>query len=205
MKLKAPRASSLGAGALIIAGLATTQALNAVMPAVGDNVPGTGGQRPFTRTAPVGSTVELRAGTIKILSAQTTRRIARPASSVVTSSGTFIVVQVEWTSKDTTNLIANAQLIDGLGRTFERSNLGVTRDGVLCPATPPGLTSDCAVVLEVPDDAVTGAEVRIGPAGQFMAFDDIAVVPLASAPGAAVPATDDSPVVVLTVGIKGLP
>lgn len=203
MKLGRPRPSTLGAGALIVAGLATSQALNSVMPDLDVSAFGSGSSRPFVKSATIGVPVELRAGTLKVVSVETTKRVFQPAGSVIHSPATFLVMRLEWTSTGETSLVGGMRLTDRQGRTFTTSGLGKTREGVFCNAVPASLTGTCTAVLEVPDDAIEGATVQLAPASGS-SYDEIAMIRLDSTPEPLAPATEESPVLPITYGMKGL-
>ena len=86
MSMAHPRRSTLGVGALVVAGLATTQALNNLVPDDSGTF-GEGLQRPFVREVAPGGTVDLRSGTVRVASVEGATTLRQDYQVPVTTSG----------------------------------------------------------------------------------------------------------------------
>ncbi|MEO7446997.1 MAG: hypothetical protein ABI336_01885 [Humibacillus sp.] len=178
MRLPRPQRSTLGVGALLVAGLALTQSLDALLPSATGEDFGTGAQRPFVREGTTGSPISLRAGDIAVSSVTGATTVEEPLYYPVTTEAVFLVIRFTWTPRTQRSSITKVELKDTHDRTFTATSIGSGRDGVSCPIPPPGVTADCTAVVELPRDALPGAVVTLSTNAIDVGLDDVAQVPV---------------------------
>lgn len=177
MRFPHPQRSTLGVGALVVAGLATTQALNGLLPDDSGTF-GEGLQRPFVRQVAEGGTVELRSGTVTVTAVEGATTMRQEFRVPVTTAEVFVLVRFDWTARGRADGIARAVVTDRAGRRFVAETLGSTRDKVACPTSTPGVTQECSVVVELPRDALAGATMTLENSMWDQGYDDIAQLDL---------------------------
>ena len=172
----------------MIAGLSLTQAIGSLLPSSSSSEFGEGSQRNFVRAVTPGSgSVALRTGDLAVTGVEGATTVTRPFGYPVTTDAVFLVVRFAWTPRSVTSTIAKATVFDDRARRFTVTSLSSGRDGVACLRPPPGITVDCAAVVELPRDALAGARIQLSTNAFDDALDDVAEADLADAVG---PSTD---------------
>lgn len=177
-RLPQPRRSSLGVGALVVAGLSVTQALGYFLPSPTGTGFGEGPQRPFVHEVAVGGQAALRTGDLRVTTVEGADTITAPLGRPVSTDAVFLVVRFDWTPRGERSQISGATLVDARERTYRVSIIGSARDGVWCTLAPPGLTAQCVAALEVPRDALPGARVTLATNTVDDGLDDVAELDL---------------------------
>ena len=174
MRLPLPRRSTLGVGALVVAGLAVTQALDTLLPSATGGEFGSGAQRPFVREGVPGSAVALRAGDLTVTSIEGATTLEEEGAHPLSTEAVFLVVHFTWTPRTQKGSISVVEVAGAGERVFRATSVGSGRDGVTCPYPPPGVTADCTAVVEVPRDALPGATVTLSTNAFDDGLDDVA-------------------------------
>ncbi len=155
---------------LVLVGLAVTQVLQSHTPAPAE------ASRPYERSAAVGDTVHLRAGDLVVTGLRGgTSAVVDPGEGFRTP-GVVVVADLTWTPRTTTAALRAGQVEGSAGRSWTLGARG-SRGGISCLASVPGITMVCAVLVELPADAVLGATLHLR-ADADGRYDDEAVVPL---------------------------
>ena len=178
MRLPRPRRSTFGVGALVVAGLAVTQSLDALLPSATGADFGTGAQRPFVREGIVGTPIALRTGDLTVKAVEGATTLEESGAYPVTTEAVFVVVHFTWKPRQEKGTIAVAEVAGGDDRVFRATSIGSGRDGVTCPFPPPGVTAECTAVVELPRDALPGASVTLSTNAIDEGLDDVARVDL---------------------------
>ena len=176
MRLPRPQRSTLGVGALLVAGLALTQSLDALLPSATGEDFGTGAQRPFVREGAPGTPISLRAGDLTVSSVEGATTVEEQLRQPVTTEAVFLVIRFTWTPRTQSSSITKVALADTHDRTFTVTSIGSGRDGVSCPIAQPGVTADCTAVVELPRDALPGAVLTLATNAIDEGLDDVAQV-----------------------------
>lgn len=176
MRFPRPRRATLGVGALVVAGLAVTQSLDALLPSATGSDFGTGAQRPFVREGAPGSPIALRTGELTVTSIEGATTLDETGAYPVTTEAVFLVVHFTWTPRSEKGSITVAEVAGADDRVFRATSIGSGRDGVTCPFPPPGVTADCTAVVELPRDALPGATVTLSSNAVDEGLDDVARV-----------------------------
>jgi len=161
----------VGTAGLILAALAAGRVVTGAFQA-DDSI-----SAPFLRTGTVGTTVSLRyadvtAGPVRGSSCVF---VASGLSSVLRTPGVFVVVPLTIVAKDKPADLRYAAVRDRQGRTF----LATGSRSPFAPGTAqPGLSRYASVVVEVPQDAVAGAHLRVALDGLDQRRDDMADIDL---------------------------
>ncbi|RKT78431.1 hypothetical protein DFJ68_1877 [Terracoccus luteus] len=177
-RLPRPQRSTLGVGALVVAGLSVSQALSTVVPSPTDGGAGEGSQRPFVREATVGQPTSLRTGELLVTDVEGATTVTAPFAQPATTQGVFVVLRFSWTPTHERSTVTTVTLTDARDRTYRVGLVGSGRDGVACLGPPPGVTALCTAAVEVPRDALPGATVRLETNGFDPGWDDVAELAL---------------------------
>ena len=156
----------------VLVGLAVAQVLQSHTPAPAD------ASRPYERTAAVGETARLRAGDLVVTGLRGGTSAVVDPGSEFRSPGVVVVADVTWTPTTTSAALRAGQLEAADGRRYTVGPRG-SRGGIACLSSVPGITVVCAVLVEVPADALAGATLHLR-ADADGRFDDEAVIPLGS-------------------------
>ncbi|TDE01043.1 hypothetical protein [Jiangella asiatica] len=166
-----PLTRQTAAAVLLIAALATGRAVQDLMPAEQDAA------RAFERHGGVGEPLELRWGTVEVGAVEGSTRISADGQVRVTS-GVYLVVPITFTAAVEPRAIAYVAVRDTSGRVFDTSveRNPFTSGGNAQPGIPRRMTA----AVELPADAVAGAElvVALPSNDEDHRHDDVAVVDL---------------------------
>ncbi|WP_116953023.1 hypothetical protein [Jiangella endophytica] len=157
---------------LLVAALATGRAVETLMP-VGDEV-----AAPFERTGGVGDRIEARWGDVEVTSVAGSTRIEDPYGATHVTGGVYVVVDWTYTAAGEPQVPAWVAIRDTEGRVFRTS---LERNPYSSGgAAQPGIPRRVAAAIEVPADAVAGAElvITLEPNPENHRRDDVAVVDL---------------------------
>ena len=139
---------------LVLVGLAVTQVLQSHTPAPDD------ASRPYERTVAVGEVAALRAGDLVVTGLRGgTSAVVDPGSGFVTP-GVVVVADLTWTPSTTTAALRAGQVEGSDGRSWSFGARG-SRGGIACQSSVPGITVVCAVLVELPVDALPGATLHL--------------------------------------------
>lgn len=155
---------------LVLAGLGVTQVLQSHTPSPSD------ASRPYERTAAVGQPVALRAGDVTVTGVRGGTAAVVAPDPGFRSPGVLVVADLTWTPRNNTAALLAGQLEGEDGRTWTVTTRG-SRGGIACGYGVPGITLVCAVIVELPPDALPGATLQLRVNGDDR-FDDEAVVDL---------------------------
>lgn len=157
---------------LLVAALATGRAVEGLMPVDDDTA------APFERTGGVGDRVGTRWGDVEVTAVAGSTRIEGPYGRTHVTGGVYVVVDWTYTAAGEPRRPAYVAIRDTGGRVFRTS---VERNPYDSggPAQP-GIPRRVAAAIELPADAVAGAEliVTLEPNPEDHRRDDIAVVDL---------------------------
>lgn len=157
---------------LLVAALATGRAVEGLMP-VGEEA-----AAPFERTGGVGDRVETRWGDVEVTSVSGSTRIADSYGTVHVTGGVYVVVDWTYTAAGEPQIPAYVALRDTEGRVFRTSaeRNPYSSGG----AAQPGIARRVAAAIEVPADAIAGAQlvVTLENNPENHRRDDVAVVDL---------------------------
>ncbi|PZF80842.1 hypothetical protein [Jiangella anatolica] len=157
---------------LLVAALATGRAVQELLPVSED------ASAPFERTGGVGDEIALRWGEVEVTSVEGSTRIADPYGAVHVTSGVYVVVGWTYTAAGEPQIPSYVAIRDTEGRVFRTS---VERNPYSSGgAAQPGIPRRVTAAIEVPVDAVAGAEllVTMEQNPENHRRDDIAVVDL---------------------------
>ncbi|NEE00908.1 hypothetical protein [Phytoactinopolyspora halotolerans] len=164
-------ARAVGVVALLVATLMTGRALDRVLPAADDAARG------FERSGVVGEQLRLRYGTVEAGRPEGSTQIVT-AGGTYLSTGVYVVVPVTFTAAHEPQSLSYAAIRDATGRVFEAGTQRnpFSMDG---PAQP-GVPRHTQVAVELPVDAVAGAQLVLAlqPDDDNHRRDDVAVIDL---------------------------
>ena len=131
--------------------------------------------RPFVRAGELGQPITLRTGTLTVLSASVTHSVSQFGTTYTTPHG-WLVVRVQYTAAGRTNTLTNPTIVAADGREFG----GYQSVPTPCGPAQPDFTIACDLVVEVAQDALPGARLRLmaDPLGGARTPDDVAEVDL---------------------------
>lgn len=178
-------AGRAGTVAFVLVALALGRAVGDELPSPIDSY-----ARPHEVTATLGRPVQLRAATVTVDGVGVSSSF-QSSSSVYTSPGIFVLADVTFTPTLEDSALGHVEIVDRQGRSFTVTRTG----GNTCPLTAPGLLTRCSVVLELPEDALPGATLRLGTDGTDTAYQDLAVLDLGLSAEDARQAADAEPLV----------
>lgn len=166
-----PMTRQAAAAVLLVAALATGRAVQQLMPADETSA------RPFERHGVVEEPLELRWGTLEIGEVEGSTRITSNGAVRITT-GVYIVVPITFTAAGEPQRPSYVAVRDSHGRTFgaisDRNpyNLG--------GAAQPGIPRQTLAAVELPADAVPGAQLVVGLESnpEDHRRDDLAVIDL---------------------------
>lgn len=167
-----PRSRQAAAAVLLVAALATGRAVQGLMPS------SDAASAPFERTGAVGSPVETRWGAVEVTSVSGSTRITDAFGTGRISAGVYVVVDWTYTAAGEPQIPAYVAIRDGEGRTFRTS---IERNPFSSGgAAQPGVPRRLSAAIELPADAVAGAElvVALPVNDEDHRRDDVAVVDL---------------------------
>lgn len=157
---------------LLVAALATGRAVETLMPVDDETA------APFERAGGVGERVETRWGDVEVTSVAGSTRIEDASGATRVTSGVYLVVDWTYTAAGEPQIPAYVAIRDDQGREFRTSVERSPYDsgGV----AQPGIPRRVAAAIEVPADAVAGAElvITLQQNPENHRRDDIAVVDL---------------------------
>lgn len=137
-------------------------------------------KRPFEHPVGLGSSVELRTGTLKIKKIQATSTVRDPVGKKITTAGIFVVVEYLFTPRQDDRGPRTLIAVDDQGRTFEGASGHIS-----CGTFVPGVPSACTQLVEVAtDSAHSGLRLEI-PAHERPEGDDVAVLEARELPNVA--------------------
>lgn len=114
--------------------------------------------RPFERSGAVGDPVDARWGTVEVGQVAGSTRIGFEGSTRVTG-GAYVVVPITFTAADEPQLVSYVAVRDTRGRIFRAgSSRNPYRSG---GAAQPGVPRRMVAAVELPADAVPGAELVV--------------------------------------------
>ncbi|SDU77676.1 hypothetical protein [Jiangella alkaliphila] len=157
---------------LLVAALATGRAVEGLMPV--DEETGA----PFERPGDVGDRIETRWGDVEVTSVAGSTRIEDPSGTPHLTTGVYVVVEWTYTAAGEPQVPSYVAIRDTEGRLFRTS---VERNPYSSGgAAQPGIPRRLAAAIEVPADAVAGAElvVTLQSNPENHRRDDLAVVDL---------------------------
>jgi hypothetical protein len=157
--------------ALLLVALAAGNAVEHVLPGAED------GARPFERTGVVGEPLHLRYGTIEVgPPAGSTRLDTRDGA--YSTAGVYVVVPITFTAEREPQSVSYVAIRDTQGRVFRA---GSRRNPYsMGGLAQPGIPRHTQAAIEMPVDAVPGAEVVVAlqPNDEDHRHDDVAVIDL---------------------------
>ncbi|MCW2757959.1 MAG: hypothetical protein JWO46_1705 [Nocardioidaceae bacterium] len=170
MRLTPPSAAQVGAGALVIAALATGRLVSEIAPDTDL------ASRPIERHAVVGTTAHLRWADLTVTKVTGSRRTSEIGDDLsIGSPGVWLLVTLRMTTKLDAQSPAHAGIQAGDGTEI---TLG-SRNRKLCDQANPGIAVRCAVAFEVPPKALPGSKLVIArDEQQGNLYDDEAVFDL---------------------------
>jgi hypothetical protein len=157
--------------ALVVAALAVGHALDRVLPGDDDAA------RPFERAGVVGEPLDLRYGTIEVGAPAGSTRLAS-GNRMFSTTGVYVVVPMTFTAEREPQTLSYVAVRDPAGRIFEA---GSQRNPYsLGGAAQPGIPRHAQAAVELPADAVAGAQlvVALQPNDDNHRHDDVAVIDL---------------------------
>lgn len=147
------------------------------------------GRGPFERHAKVGDETEFRLGTVRVDRVQTASTVEQ-FGKVAGTPGVWMVVDLHFTAAGEQRHLPRLALRDTQGRVFGGEQV-LARP---CGPAQPGITVTCALPLELPEDALPGAELLIAAdPWTHDAPDDVIVVDLGIDDARAKELTTDPP------------
>lgn len=165
--------------------------LTALAPAACGSDAETGGQPDAPPAVAPGTAADVAGGSVRVVDTMTASRIVLEGGSDYEAEGTFVLVRlaVEAAGAEAARLSdREVALLGGDGETYEVDKLGTMtivrgnkQTSQYDPAKPNGLygpvdvlrgtTADVTAVFDVPDAAVAGARLLIGPEGSALVFE----------------------------------
>lgn len=157
----------LGAGALVLAALAVGRVVEQRLPE-----PDAVGTAPIEKRTEIGDPVDLRVGTVTVTKV-TGGKSWTSISEAKLTTGVWIVADVELLPSRLKSGINDVRIRDDQGHTWFMGRGESTCTGVIA-----GVPMTCQVIVEVPEQPISGAELvlRWNPADDR--WDDQAVIPL---------------------------
>jgi hypothetical protein len=181
---------SASVAALLVAALATGQAVERALPGDDD------ASRPFEKSGVVGEPLRLRYGTIEIGTPDGSTRLDARGRAYSTT-GVYVVVPITFTAEREPQSLSYVAIRDAKGRVFEA---GSERNPYTMGGSgQPGIPRHTQAAVELPVDAVAGAQLVLAlqPNDENHRRDDVAVIDLGlSEADAQAWATDDDGVAV---------
>lgn len=107
----------------------------------------------FIRSGTVGQSVDLRTGSVKVTGVRSAAEI-QSGNQVATTSGIWLVVDVDFTPRNEPRDLLLPQLSDSMERSFGGFQAITVPP---CSAGQPGMVLSCTFALELPTDALSGA------------------------------------------------
>ncbi|NDL59461.1 hypothetical protein [Phytoactinopolyspora mesophila] len=147
-------AGSVSVAAIIAAVLVIGHALDRVLPDSDDAA------RPFERAGVVGEPLDLRYGTIEIGAPVGSTRLDS-GSRTFSTTGVYVVVPITFTAAHEPQTLSYAAVRDAEGRIFEAGSQRSPYS--MNGATQPGIPRHAYVAVELPADAVAGAQLVLAP------------------------------------------
>ncbi|WP_166355479.1 hypothetical protein [Phytoactinopolyspora limicola] len=175
----------MSVGALLVVALALGQAVERFLPSRDDTL------RPFERAGVVGEPLSLRYGTIEVGQPDGSTVLHAPGG-VYSTTGVYVVVPITFTAKGEPQPLAYVAIRDAEGRVYRAGSR--RNPWSMLGAAQPGIPRQAQIAVELPVDAVAGAQVVLAPRPNDMDHrrDDVAVVDLGlTATDAQEWATDD--------------
>lgn len=176
MRIPRPQRSQLAVGALVVAALATGQALHTYLPESDRD-------RPFRTEASADGVHHLRFGDLKVTKVAGSRQVKGSfvTDPMARTDGVFVVVTFRWTprlsSSDFSPSISYGELHDGHGRLTTFSGSG-DRSRIDCTTGPLTVAAICVAVVEADPTTLPGSSLVLGSSPLDERFDSVADIDL---------------------------
>ncbi len=115
---------------------------------------------PFLRHGSIGEPVRLRTGTVTVKNVRGTTEVEHTmgnSGEVANTTGVWLVIDLDFVAAGEQQTLLHHRLHDQQGRIFGGPQVFLHQ----CGPSQPGLILSCPLILEVPEDALPGSELRI--------------------------------------------
>ncbi|MEL4503877.1 hypothetical protein AAEX63_03135 [Luteococcus sp. H138] len=129
-------------------------------------------ERPYDHHAALGDEVAMRTGTVVVHGVDGAAKV-RTFKTLASTPGVWLLVDVSFTAKDSTQSVAGGTVVAADGRRFGGKQAVMTSCGVSIP----GVAHHCRQLFELPRGVLAGASFEVSTAGRGQA-DDVAVIDL---------------------------